>query len=279
MGIRLKNKLPTRPERYIWDPNVAQWIPTARVSAGQEREKQEQTRRLPPTAKKWLDALNNRGTPQAKSQVEIEAAAKELLSQFGGANPNSDASVQSSQLPGGVGVVRVNLTNQEQRSDLIALVGANTFSATLIVFEGWRGGKFVQSSYSIPVLGKTIPVKGDFVYAFLIQSFNPNTVALRMTVTIEPGDPREMYTSEDSTSALVVFAPLWATHVGYSVTGGVGIGDAVEITPLNQAGASVRSYPAREGGRHALGQNGGKCFYNRAALGVVNLVWEFYGWK
>lgn len=260
--------------KFVYDANSGRYImivPTRR--SGREREKQEPEPRPVPTAKEWERALNSRVVAGANA-AEVSTQSKELLSQVGGINPGAIISVQNSKLPSGVGVVRCNLANLEALLGLIALVGANTFSAQVTIQEGTDGDNIVTSTYVVPLGGLVVPVKGNFVTATLEQFFSPARTIFMMA-EIVPGDPREFYATIDATTVNTLTVPRWATHVGFAVVGGVVAGDTIEIYNPNLS--SNFSFVAREGGIYPIGQQGARVDYT--TIGVKNIRWQFYGWR
>lgn len=268
--------------RLIYDANTGQYIRivNAKSQRSREREKQEPQRRPQPTVEEWENALNHRNIAQedGKANAEVDAFIQTIASQYAGANSNANITVQCSTLPFGFGVVRVSVADQAQRS---ALITNSSWSVTATIVEGYKGAKYPTiNQYTIPIVGKTIPVKGDFVYV-LVQNFSNPARSLNLAVSIEPGDNREMFEARDSTTGagFPVFAPQWATHVEATVENpGVGVGDIVTVTSPDGV-TSVIQYLYGEGRRIPLGSPGGRVFYTRALLGPKKIIWSFWGQK
>lgn len=262
-------KLPTRPERYIVDPNVG-IIPTATISRP-EREKQERVRREPPTMEEWLSAANNRSPAQASiSKAEVDSntvrttGTGDVKSQF---SIQKTLVIDQSKEESGI-VLRVG----PSPAALAVIAAGGTWNVFALIREGFKGSIFRERQVFVPLVGAAYQLRGDFAQATIVNS-SGLAEELEISAELEQGHVRENKIQRTRQANVQVTIPEFTKCYSVSVNGGVQMGDLV--VERDAAGVAIHSYPAREGGLWWVTQTGARLSYTQAAGGPPSVVW---GW-
>lgn len=266
--------------RLIYDANTGQYIRIvpAKSARAREREKQEPQRRPQPTAKEWEDALN-RVNISPEMVAEVNAETKQLVS-ASATRQGSFIAIQRSTLPNKEGIVRVGIGNPDTWVTLQQGNNSRRWSVIATIIEGYNGAKFpviAINNHIVPIMGKVIPVRGDFITVVVRQFdalLNP-----WVTATIETERVQEFEDVRSGDSGPVSFfeASQWHTHFTVSPDGGVLAGDNVLVYSPDTT--LISTYPAGEGRLYPLGPQGFKIAYDDALAASPFITVNFYGRK
>lgn len=263
-------------QSLVFDANRGAWIRIVPSRGeGSEREHQEPERREEPTAKEWEDALNKRNVALVnKTEAEVDAKSEFLIGD--GTRPNKftiqyTMPIELPREESGI-VLRVGLADIRSFQKLVATPPLGGFLATVV--EGYKGAKFFRRQIPIPVIGRALQLRGDFV-SVEIESAIGTTDLLNISASLTPGKVVESKETRQRVGNIA--APILEGTVAYGVSvPGVGVALGDVIQERDPSGAIVKTYPAREGGIWFVSNTGSGLTYSPAAGAPPNVVWSFY---